>query len=208
MKIMRSNLRLSASVIGICAALSMQAAMASTGTLTINGLVTASTCNASINGSNPSATTADAAVTLPTVGKDVFGAQGKTAGRTRIIIKVSDSSGTGPCDVPTAAAPNGTVYAHFEPGPSVNMSTGRLISTGTATGVGLQLLNKNYAAIVAGAGGGAAGANTSVAQNSTVETFAVAFSTGLQHSVEYYSEAASVTAGTVTSSVVFTLAYL
>lgn len=205
----KSNLGLSAlSAIGICMALSMQPVMASTGTLTINGLITADTCHASINGSTPSANAADATITLPTVGEDAFGGQNKVAGRTSVIIKVSNSNNNGPCTVPVGGVPNGQVYAHFEPGPTV-ASTGRLITTaGGATGVGLQLLNKAYLPIIAGAGGTSAGGNTSVAQNSTVETFGDAYTVGLRHAVEYYSEAASVGAGTVSSSVVFSLAYL
>lgn len=198
-------------LIGVAVSM-MQPVMASTGTITINGLITASTCYASVNGGPVSADAANGTIILPTVGQSAFSVAGGVAGRTSLIIKVSDAAGTGACSVPVVGASPGRVYAHFEPGPSVSASTGRLINTGVATGVatgvGLQLLNKDYRPVIVGAGGSSGSADTSVAQNSTVETSDQAFSVGLRHAVEYYREAASVTPGTVSSSVVFTLAYI
>lgn len=158
---------------------------ASTGTITFNGELTATTCDVIVDGQ-----AADATVTLPTVGINQLTASGNTAGRTGFVMALQDCAGT----LKTASA-------FFEAGTTVDTVTGHLKNTGgTANNVALQLLDgssASQAVILAGN------------QNQRVNTIYVDTTTGsasLPYAVEYYANGLT-TAGTVKSSVVYSIQY-
>ncbi|MHA7848475.1 fimbrial protein [Serratia sp. D1N4] len=158
---------------------------ASTGTITFNGKLTANTCDVVVDGQ-----TADATVTLPTVGTNQLDAPTKTAGQTGFIMALNNCAGT-----------LRTASAFFEAGSSVDTVTGRLKNlTGTATGVSLQLLDASSASqavILAGN------------QNQVTQTTYKDVSGGsatLPYAVRYYAEAPT-QAGTVVSNVVYSIQY-
>jgi major type 1 subunit fimbrin (pilin) len=158
---------------------------ASTGTITFNGELTATTCEVMVDGQ-----AADALVTLPTVGTNQLTAAGNTAGQTGFNMALSNCAGT----LTTASA-------FFEAGASVDLVTGRLKNmTGTAENVSLQLRDASHTSqqvIQAG--------NT----NQTIETTYVDIASGsanLPYYVEYYAEDAT-KAGTVASNVIYSIQY-
>lgn len=158
----------------------------STGTITFNGKLTANTCDVSVNGQGANAT-----VVLPTVGTNQLDAAGKTAGRTNFNMALTNCSGT----LTTASA-------YFEAGPTVDLVNGRLNNTtGTATDVSLQLRDgSNAAQDVIKVGDSSQRTNTtylSISSGSAV----------LPYEVEYYANAAT-GAGTVVSSVVYSIQYM
>ncbi|MFN3071818.1 fimbrial protein [Serratia sp. J2] len=158
---------------------------ASTGTITFNGELTANTCDVVVDGQ-----AADATVVLPTVGTNQLTAATQTAGRTGFNMALNNCAGT----LKTASA-------FFEAGPSVDLITGHLNNmTGTATNVSLQLRD----------GSSASQAVINVGnQDQTLNTTYVDVSTGsatLPYAVEYYANGAT-TAGTVVSSVVYSIQY-
>ncbi|WP_431221679.1 fimbrial protein [Serratia sp. L9] len=158
---------------------------ASTGTITFNGELTATTCNVIVDGQ-----AADATVALPTIGTNQLASVTKTAGATGFVMALSQCSGT----LETASA-------FFEAGSSVDQATGRLKNmTGDATGVSLQLLD-----------GSATGTSVIQAGNqsqhlNTVYKDISAGSANLPYIVRYYAEAPT-TAGTVVSNVVYSIQY-
>jgi major type 1 subunit fimbrin (pilin) len=158
---------------------------ASTGTITFNGELTATTCNAVVDGQ-----AADATVILPTIGTNQLTAANQTAGRTGFNIALKDCSGT----LKTASA-------FFEAGNSVDLVSGHLKNlTGNAGNVMLQLLDGSSAAqapIQAG--------NTSQTTSTTyVDTSSG--SANLPYFVEYYATGAT-TAGTVVTNVTYSIQY-
>ncbi|AMX19437.1 MULTISPECIES: fimbrial protein [Acinetobacter] len=158
-------------------------AQAADGTITINGLVTDKTCDIVNNGGK------DLTVTLPTVSKQTLAAAGNVAGRTPFQIKLANCS-------------EGKVATYFEPGAKVDFNTGRLINKdGNATNVQVQLLgsNNNFIPVLA------AGANGAQANSQWVDV-AKAGSADLNYYAEYYATGAA-TAGTVSTSVQYTIIY-
>ncbi|MGO4504332.1 MULTISPECIES: fimbrial protein [unclassified Dyella] len=151
------------------------------GTITISGNINASTCK--INGANSPAAIA---VTLPTVSTTSLNAAAAVAGRTPFSIALTG------CGSLTKAT------TFFEPGPTV-MGDGNLKNaTGTATGVEVQLLNgADFSAIALNSASGA--------QNSTQATLTGGAGT-LNYYAQYYATAAA-GAGTVATSVQFTMLY-
>lgn len=155
---------------------------ASTGTITFNGELTASTCDVSVEGQGP-----DATVVLPTLGTNVLDTPSKTAGDTRFVMALTNCAGT----LQTASA-------YFEDGATVN-AQGRLINSGTATNVDLQLLDGSGSRGVINVGSGTQATTTTYVDTSTG-------SASLPYDVRYFATAAT-TAGTVVSSVVYSLQY-
>ncbi|PVZ79533.1 fimbrial protein [Serratia sp. S1B] len=159
---------------------------ASTGTITFNGELTANTCDVIVDGQ-----AADATVVLPTVGTNQLTTAGQTAGRTNFNMALSNCSGT----LTTASA-------FFEAGPSVDLVTGHLNNTtGSATGVALQLRDGSSASQAVIKVGDA-----SQVQNTIYKDISSG-STTLSYEVEYYANAPT-TAGTVVSSVVYSIQYM
>lgn len=105
---------------------------ASDGTITFNGMVTATTCDVSINGQGPSPT-----ITLPTVQASALPA-GATAGQTPFTFSLTNCTG----------GTSTEVAAYFEIGPNVNQTTGNLRNSGgTAANVEVGLLNSDFSGI-------------------------------------------------------------
>lgn len=159
----------------------VNAAEASDGTINFTGEIESQTCTVSVNGGTSTGT-----VVLPTVSSSLLKTSGQTAGSTRFTIGLSE------CSTET-----GDVYAYFEQGVNVN-AEGRLINTGTATNVDLQLLD---------------GANNALNAGSTEQTASPATASltagaaTLTYAAQYFATAAA-TAGTVASSVTYSINYL
>lgn len=177
MKIKASNV-LIAAIAGVFIA---QSAIAADGTITVNGQITDTTCGITVNNG-----TKDATVVLPTISANALNTIDSVAGTTPFNIVLSGCTGT----------TLNNAYAHFEPGAKVETATGRLNSDGTATGVQVRLLNKNSAPIVVG--------NTS--QGDVVGDISGGGAT-LNYYAQYYANAASIGAGTVTTQVDYTIIY-
>jgi major type 1 subunit fimbrin (pilin) len=161
-------------------------AWASDGTISFTGAVVASTCVVTLNGGSSSGT-----VTLPSVPTTILAASGNTAGPTNFTLNLTG------CGLVTGKT---TVNAFFEAGSTVNPVTGNLINSGAATNVALQLLVASTSAqIIPG--------SPTQAQPTGVTLIATPGASGdLNYVVQYYATGVS-TAGTVTSSVTYSLAY-
>ncbi|AJY09384.1 type 1 fimbrial protein [Burkholderia dolosa] len=172
-------------------------AHASDGTINFTGSVVSSTCKVS-GGS-------DLSVALPKASTSQFTGVGSTAGRTPFKLTVSgcatDKAGEGG----TVSAPVKKVSIAFEPGPNVDIGTGRLNLTGTdaAKGIQIAVLNDKYEDIKLGA--------ESSAQN--VQTVAIDTAVGgtgsatLQFAAQYVATSDTVTAGSANSFVTYSLVY-
>ncbi|GAA5127423.1 fimbrial protein [Alloalcanivorax gelatiniphagus] len=168
----------------LCAAGS---AMAADGTITFTGKIIDQTCNITTPGG------ADFTVTLPTVAAATLASAGDVAGRTPFSINLSDCA-------------EGDVATYFEPGPSVDFETGRLVNQAAgntvATNVQIQLLGENnqFVPILAAGGDGAQ-------QNSQWVTVpAGGGGADLHYYAEYYATGQS-GAGDVSSNVQYTIIY-
>lgn len=155
---------------------------ASNGTITFNGELTATTCDVSVEGQGP-----DATVILPTLGVNVLDAASKTAGKTRFNMALTNCAGT-----------LNTASAYFEDGATVN-AQGRLINSGTASNVDLQLLDGSGSRGVINVGSSEQIANTTYVDTSSGTA-------SLPYDVQYFATAAT-QPGTVVSSVVYSLQY-
>lgn len=179
------KLAIAASIAAVLSSVSIAQA-ASTGTITFNGLLTATTCDVSVAGQG-----ADATVILPTIGTNQLTSATQTAGRTGFNMALTNCAGT----LQTASA-------FFEAGSSVDVTTGRLHNlSGTATNVELQLRDASSASQAVIQAG-----NTSQATNTTYVDVSSGSAT-LPYAVEYYATAAT-TAGTVVSNVVYSIQYM
>jgi len=163
--------------------------LASDGTITINGSVTAETCSiASTVGTT--AGTNNFTITLPNVSSATLSAAGKTSGTTRFSLLLSG------CNAMSGA---GTVYAFFEHGTTVN-SAGRLSNTAAttpATGVDIELLNATGTSMNLASTAGSQGA-TPVPVTSNTAT--------LTYYARYYATAAA-GAGNLATSVTYSIVY-
>lgn len=159
------------------AALAPRTASAVDGTITITGNVNSSTCK--INGGNSPAAIN---VTLPTVSTNALNATAAVAGRTPFSIALTG------CGALTKA------QTFFEPGPTI-LSDGNLKNGGSATNIEVQLLDGSYNPI-----------NLSTS-NATQPQFALTSGNGtVNYYAQYYATSAA-TAGTVSTSVQFTMLY-
>ncbi|BDO04517.1 fimbrial protein [Klebsiella quasipneumoniae subsp. quasipneumoniae] len=180
---------LSSSLVAALAISAFSVNAATTGTITFNGELTDSTCDVDINGQG-----ADATVKLPTVSVNDLAVSGDTTGRTAFNLNLSN------CVVGTQGG-HSKVAAYFQPGTTVDLSTGRLRNvSGTATNVDLELLDAtgSYATIKAG--------NTDQVSNTSYVDIQADGSAVLPYAVQYYANAQT-TPGTVVSSVVYNLQY-
>ena len=159
-------------------------AHANSGSIGFEGKITDSTCTVSVDGQG-----ADATIKLPTVSKDILKAEGDKAGKTNFIISMTGCTmGTGETKVST----------YFEAGASVDVNSGFLINTGDAKNVALSLTDgTTNAPIKAG--------NQNQADNNTTATVADG-AASLPYAVEYVASGAA-SAGTVLSSITFSLMY-
>ncbi|GAB3785420.1 fimbrial protein [Dyella agri] len=164
-------------------------ARAADGTITFNGDITGQTCDINGNGTGGE----DFTVNLPTVSASTLASSGAWAGRTPFNIGLSNCSPA-----------TGNVSTYFEPGTSVNQSTGQLIVDGggtAATNVELALLNEDTSQIHVGE-------TTSGTDSSG--TGSVALSSGaatLNYYVQYVATNGAATEGSVASRVDYTIVY-
>jgi major type 1 subunit fimbrin (pilin) len=185
--------------LSLLAAMSASSAYAeSTGTINFNGELTDTTCDVNIEGQGP-----DATITLPTVSINELTAAGQTTGRTSFNMALTNCQVTAADEENGVAAGPSKVSAFFQPGDTVDLSTGRLLNQTAdgATNVDLQLLDASnaYAAINVG--------NTSQVNDTAYVDIDTATGTAeIPYAVEYYATDAT-TAGKVTSSVVYNLQY-
>lgn len=160
----------------------------STGTISFKGSVTDATCDVNVDGGGM-----DATVQLPIVTASDLSVAGKTSGRTNFNLGLSN------CDVGTSDSPS--VAAYFQPGATVDPTTGRLVQTDDtgAKNVSLQLRDgTNNSVIAAG--------DSSQMQSASFANVVAGQDVVLPYSVEYYAEGEA-TAGAVASSVVYNLQY-
>lgn len=177
MRIKTSN----ALIAAIASVFIAQSAFAVDGTITINGQITDTTCSIAVNNA-----TNDGTVTLPTVSANALSSIGSVAGTTPFNIVLSGCAGS----------TLNNAYAYFEPGPTVETSTGRLNnSSGTATGAQVRLLDKVSTPIVVGG----------TSQGGVVEDVSGGGAT-LGYYAQYYANSA-VTAGVVATQVNYTIVY-
>ncbi|KVC69142.1 fimbrial protein [Burkholderia ubonensis] len=181
------------SVAGLSIA-AMSAAHASDGTINFTGSVVASTCkiNEGVN---------DLAVTLPKASTNQLAAAGATAGRTPFKLTLTGCTTDKEEGGTTIPAPVNKVSVAFEPGPNVNLATGRLTLTGAdaAKNVEIGILNDKYEPIKVGA--------ESSAQNSQiVDIDTTAGTATLQYSAQYVATGEA-TGGSANSFVTYSLIY-
>ena len=155
-------------------------AHAADGQIDFNGFVNGTTCT--INGG----TDQNFSVTLPPVSAATLQAAGTRAGQTPV-----------PLDLTNCTPATGTAHVYLEPGPTINVATGRLIVDDSARNVEIGLLNKNFVDIVAGAADGSQ--NTDVVDISSG-------SADLSFYAEYVS-LGNATAGAADSRVQYTIVY-
>jgi len=154
-------------------------AMAFDGTITINGQINANTCT--ITGT----TGKDVSVTLPTLSTTALSAAGQAAGTTPFQLALSNCNGM-------------SATTHFELGGTVNQTTGNLINSGTASNVEVRVLNNQFQPIniVTNAG------SQTVTLSGTGST-----KTGTMNYYAQYLATGAATAGTVTTSVQYSMNY-
>lgn len=186
------------SVAGLAFA-TMNAAHASDGTISFTGSVIASTCK--INGG-----TNDLTVSLPKASTNQLTAAGATAGRTPFKLTLSGCTTDkkdedGKTVIP---APVKKVSVAFEPGPNVNLETGRLKLAGAdaAGNVEIGILNDKYEPIKIGAEGFAQGA-----QIADIDTAEGGTGTATLQFAAQYVATGAVTGGSANSFVTYSLIY-
>ncbi|MEW9571974.1 fimbrial protein [Rhodanobacter sp. Si-c] len=165
-----------------------RAANTSSGTITFNGTLTASTCTVAVNGS-----TSSLAVTLPTTPlvDGVLGASGNSAGWTPVTLTLSGCTGL-----------NGytKVYPYFQGG--IDSTTGYLTNTGSATNVEVALSNKQDL----NTGDPLTLQNTSGNQNAGTQLLSASTPT-FSYYAGYVANGGAAGAGSVTASVTYSLNY-
>ncbi|PVZ12622.1 MULTISPECIES: fimbrial protein [unclassified Pseudomonas] len=154
-------------------------AHAADGTVNFSGQVMGQTCR--IDGSTAASTKT---VTLDKVSTSSLAAVGQVAGRTKFTFTLDQCS------------KDANVTARFEPGPTVNASTGNLINqTPGGSNAEIQILNSDYGVV-------------NVSTNSGNKTAAIVSGNAtLTYYAQYVAAAAPATAGVVTSSVQYSLVY-
>lgn len=180
---MKKILLVAAAAAGIAAA---SPAFAVDGTINFSGSVTGTTCR--INGVTTGP--ASISVTLPNVSTTSLSTVGATAGYTPFAISLSQ------------CAANTKATTYFEQGGNIDSATGNLKNTasGGAANVQIQLLNGDNTAITLN------GATTTLQNSKQITTNASGVGT-LNYVAQYIAPTGSAGAGTVTSSVTFTMQY-
>ncbi|RRZ96985.1 fimbrial protein [Erwinia sp. 198] len=192
---MKKLLIAAAIVTAFTGATAQAASTDSSGTITFNGELTATTCKVNVNGSGNS----DGNVTLPTLETSTMPAQATTAGATHFLMELTE------CKL---ANDMKEVSAFFEYGSTVN-SNGRLTNQSTDTtksNVTLELLDANSTTLNAITVGDDNQKANATYKEVVLDTDGVGKAT-LDYVVRYYAETAAATAGKVSSSVVYALQY-
>lgn len=156
---------------------------AATGTITFTGAITGNSCTVRVNGEG----TGDGAVALPVVDTAALGPDGapNTAG-TFFDISVSN-----------CANPATRIVAYFEAGPTVDPLTHELISSGTSN-VGVRIYEASEATVV----------GAQVTPGVTTTTQALTGSGTWHFYAGYSSQTDEPRAGTVITSITYSLVYL
>jgi major type 1 subunit fimbrin (pilin) len=173
-----------ATAIAATGLLATSANAATDGTITITGTVVPQTCQ--VDG-NAYGTSDVKAVTLPSVMATKLNTAGAIAGKTGFSIAVTNC--------PSLLT---SVQTYFSGG-NINSSNGNLGNTGTATNVQVQLLNASGAVMDLSK-------STATAQNSPSVSLSGGAAT-LNYSAQYYANGGAAGAGSVTSTVDFTMIY-
>ncbi|EFA4228979.1 fimbrial protein [Escherichia coli] len=172
-------------ILGILAAASSSATLAYDGTINFTGKVVAQTCSVSSGSKNLT-------VTLPTVSEASLAAATNTAGLTPFTIELTG------CNT-SAASGAQSVKAYFEPNATTDYDTGNLnITASGANNVQIQLLNADGVTPIK-LGQDATGQNVTAVQigNAAMK---------LRYNAQYYATAQA-TAGDVSATVNYTIAY-
>ncbi|EID2633868.1 fimbrial protein [Escherichia coli] len=172
-------------ILGILAAASSSASLAYDGTINFTGKVVDQTCSVSAESENIT-------VTLPTVSESTLSAETKTAGLTPFSIHLTGCN---------TSADEGAqkVKAYFEPNATTDYNTGNLnIASGGAGNVQIQLLNADGVTPIK-LGQDSAGQNVTGVQIDNADM-------KLRYHAQYYATAAA-TAGDVSATVNYTIAY-
>ncbi|EHC4280972.1 F17A fimbrial adhesin [Escherichia coli] len=172
-------------ILGILAAASSSATLAYDGTITFNGKVVDQTCSVTTGSKNLK-------VTLPTVSANSLDSSGKVVGLTPFTISLEG------CNTAATGAQN--VNAYFEPNANTDYTTGNLTNTASsgASNVQIQLLNADGVKVIKLGQAAAAQNVDTVAINDANVT--------LRYNAQYYATGVA-TAGDVTSTVNYTIAY-
>lgn len=178
---MKATLR-SLVAVAAFASLAPSVSHAANGEITFTGTIKAQTCKISGNNSgNPNFT-----VALPPVSITALDQGGKSAGRTPFTISLTNCSPA-----------TGNVYTHFEPGDTINTASGNLINAeGTATPIEVNILNADTSFIKLG--------------QANENSKPVALQNGaatLAYFAQYVAVGGPATAGSVKTSVMYSIAY-
>jgi major type 1 subunit fimbrin (pilin) len=162
-------------------------AIASDGTISFTGGIAASTCTITIIGAS-SSIAGTGTINMPWVALSLLATSGNVAGSTSFGISLAA------CATFTGMT---TVNAFFESGAGVNGTTGNLINTGTATNTEIELLVANtMTKIIPG--------SATQAQPTAINLAGV---TGVLNYVAQYISTGVAGAGTILSSVTYSLVY-
>ncbi|MCD0502947.1 fimbrial protein [Bordetella petrii] len=152
------------------------------GVIDFQGQISDTTCAVAVNaGSN------NGVVVLPSVSVSALPAVGATAGTTPFVITLSGCTG----------GTLNTASTVFEMGPNVDAAVGRLINTGTADGVQIELLNAAQSPLMVGAAGEQGDTPVDISSGGAT----------LRYFARYYAFEAGVVPGTVVSRVDYTVQY-
>ncbi|OMG71975.1 fimbrial protein [Burkholderia ubonensis] len=174
--------------------MAMNAAHASDGTINFTGSVVASTCK--INGGNNTMN-----VALPKASTNQLTQVGATAGRTPFTLVLTECATDKTENETVIPAPVNKVSVTFEPGPNVNLTTGRLTLTGAdaAKNVEIGILNDKYEPIKVGA-------DSSTQNSQVVNIDTTAGTATLQYAAQYVATGLA-TGGSANSYVTYSLIY-
>lgn len=186
---------ISSSVIAFGLMASGSAMAQQAGTVDFEGEITDSTCSVAADSQNKT-------VTLPTVSTNAFSGQGTSSGLTAFAINLENCS----------VEDDQQVSAYFEPYPNVDLTSGNLVNTDTgaeaAGNVQVQLLNSQTNAIDLSSPVGANGLQSGAEWVDVTPNGASGDGTAtINYFAQYYAMNDQVTAGTVASSVNFTVTY-
>ncbi|AOA58510.1 fimbrial protein [Acinetobacter larvae] len=165
-------------------ALYATSALAADGTINFSGNIVAETCNVDINGSNQ----ASSEVSLPTINASALKTAAQTAGATPFSIRLS---GAGCVQDKVVAKP------YFEPELNKINSSGRLINTGNAKNIDIQILDQDQAVI-------------DLSKDANEQKFATANTSGDTTTYRYYAQyyaTDAAEAGKVNSSTSYSIIY-
>ncbi|MGR3908675.1 fimbrial protein [Burkholderia sp. SR8] len=160
------------------------AAHAYDGSVSFTGALSGASCEIKVNGADNNGT-----VQLPSVGAAQLASAGKVSGATNFTIELSKCQNAG-----------NSVRAFFEAGPNVDNANGTLINragTNAATNVAVQLLDTFGNALKAGHD----------SQRTVTPIALVNNAAKLVYGAQYYATAAT-TAGSVNTSVTYSIDYL